>query len=155
MKSYKYDCIYRIREAAYGFCFHESRKSSFTLWSYKSNQIFTRSLTSWNRRTNDAMYKSLTLKTQIAKFIGPTWGPPGSCRPQMGPFLAPWTCYQGMHLIIRIRASAYKHRMNTTESILYRISIILRWLIFYIYKEQWLFVITSRHGHGNRDPMYL
>ena len=22
---------------------------------------------------------------QIAKFMGPTWGPPGSCRPQMGP----------------------------------------------------------------------
>ena len=23
--------------------------------------------------------------SQIARFIGPTWGPPGSCRPQMGP----------------------------------------------------------------------
>ena len=22
--------------------------------------------------------------------MGPTWGPPGSCRPQMGPALAPW-----------------------------------------------------------------
>ena len=29
--------------------------------------------------------------TQIANFMGPTWGPPGSCRPQMGPMLAPWT----------------------------------------------------------------
>ena len=29
--------------------------------------------------------------TQIAKFMGPTWGPPGSCRPQMGPMMAPWT----------------------------------------------------------------
>ena len=29
--------------------------------------------------------------TQIAKFMGPTWGPPGSCRPQTGPMLAPWT----------------------------------------------------------------
>ena len=27
---------------------------------------------------------------QIAKFMGPTWGPPGSCRPQMGPVMAPW-----------------------------------------------------------------
>ena len=26
--------------------------------------------------------------SQIAKFMGPTWGPPGSCRPQMGPMLA-------------------------------------------------------------------
>ena len=23
--------------------------------------------------------------SQRAKFMGPTWGPPGSCRPQMGP----------------------------------------------------------------------
>ena len=29
--------------------------------------------------------------SQIAKFMGPTWGPPGSCRPQMGP----------MNLVIR------------------------------------------------------
>ena len=28
---------------------------------------------------------------QIATFMGPTWGPPVSCRPQMGPMLAPWT----------------------------------------------------------------
>ena len=34
---------------------------------------------------------------QIAKFMGPTWGPPGSCRPQMGPMLAPWTLYQGVY----------------------------------------------------------
>ena len=33
--------------------------------------------------------------TQIAKFMGPTWGPPGSYRPQMGPMLAPWTLVAG------------------------------------------------------------
>ena len=32
---------------------------------------------------------------QITKFMGPTWGPPGSCRPQMGPMLAPWTLLSG------------------------------------------------------------
>ena len=32
--------------------------------------------------------------TQI-EFMGPTWGPPGSCRPQMGPLLAPWTLLSG------------------------------------------------------------
>ena len=32
---------------------------------------------------------------QITKFIGPTWGPPGSCRTQMGPMLAPWTLLSG------------------------------------------------------------
>ena len=39
--------------------------------------------------------------SQIAKFMGPTWDPPGSCRPQLGPMLVPcWPhefCYQGCH----------------------------------------------------------
>ena len=34
--------------------------------------------------------------SQITKFMGPTWGPPGSCRPQMGPMLAPWTLLLGL-----------------------------------------------------------
>ena len=33
--------------------------------------------------------------SQIANIMGPTWGPPGSCRPQMGPMLAPWTLLLG------------------------------------------------------------
>ena len=32
---------------------------------------------------------------QITKFMGPTWGPPGSCRPQMGPCWPHEPCYQG------------------------------------------------------------
>ena len=36
-----------------------------------------------------------SLWTQIAKFMGPTWGPPGSCRPQVGPMLPPWTLLSG------------------------------------------------------------
>ena len=34
-------------------------------------------------------------RTQIAKFMGPTCGPPGSCRPQMGHMLALWTLLSG------------------------------------------------------------
>ena len=34
--------------------------------------------------------------SQIAKFMVPTWGPPGSCRPQLGPMLAPWTLLSGV-----------------------------------------------------------
>ena len=39
--------------------------------------------------------------SQIAKFMGPTWGPPGSCRPQVGPILTPWTLLSGLlHLLV-------------------------------------------------------
>ena len=37
----------------------------------------------------------LSKLSQIAKFMGPTWGRPGSCRPQMGPMMAPWTLLSG------------------------------------------------------------
>ena len=36
-----------------------------------------------------------SMMPQIAKFTWPTWGPPGSCRTQMGPMLAPWTLLSG------------------------------------------------------------
>ena len=36
--------------------------------------------------------------TQIAKFMWPTWGPPGSCRPQVRPTLAQWTLLWGKAL---------------------------------------------------------
>ena len=32
---------------------------------------------------------------RIAKFMGPTWGPHGYCRPQMDAMLAPWTSLSG------------------------------------------------------------
>ena len=34
-------------------------------------------------------HKNGTIPPQIARFMGPTWGPPGSCRPQMGPHVGP------------------------------------------------------------------
>ena len=38
----------------------------------------------------------LLVPFQIAKFRRPTWGPSGSCRPQMGPMLAPWISLSGL-----------------------------------------------------------
>ena len=38
--------------------------------------------------------------SQIARFMGPTWGPSGSCRTQMGPMLAPWTLLSGVYFIM-------------------------------------------------------
>ena len=35
--------------------------------------------------------------------MGPTWGPPGSCRPQMGSMLAPWILLSGILCTILYR----------------------------------------------------
>ena len=36
------------------------------------------------------------LTSLIARFMGPTWGPSGADRTQVGPMLAPWTLLSGM-----------------------------------------------------------
>ena len=51
-----------------------------------------------NNQNNIIYWISLSyfvVSPQIARFMGPTWGPPGSCRPQMGLMLAPWTLLSG------------------------------------------------------------
>ena len=50
--------------------------------------------------------------SQIAKFMGPTWGPPGSCRPQMGPMLAPLTLLSGL-----LHLQAQQHTCQDTLDI--------------------------------------
>ena len=49
---------------------------------------------------NSLLYCRSSLSPQIARFTRPIWGPPGSCRPQMGPILAPWTLLSGAQSII-------------------------------------------------------
>ena len=46
--------------------------------------------------SNDIWQLHILLISQTARFMGPTWGPSGSCRPQMGLVLAPWTLLSGM-----------------------------------------------------------
>ena len=43
----------------------------------------------------------VVIYTLIAKFMRPTWGPPGSCRPQMCPMLTPWTLLSGTFIYIK------------------------------------------------------
>ena len=49
-------------------------------------------------------WPNLQLCTQMARFMGPTWGPPGADRTQVGPMLAPciflsgYVCFQPSHL---------------------------------------------------------
>ena len=50
---------------------------------------------------------------QITKFMGPTWGPPGSCRPQMGPMLAPWTLLSGsVRDLVSMGMSSHNNKNN-------------------------------------------
>ena len=39
---------------------------------------------------------AIFIMSQIARFMGPTWGPSGAGRTQVGPMLAPWTLLSGV-----------------------------------------------------------
>ena len=53
--------------------------------------------------------------SQIAKSMGPTRGPPGFCRSQMGPMLAPWTMLSGYwHVTEHIVYRYIANREDTT-----------------------------------------
>ena len=49
----------------------------------------------WINGSIGCMAMSVTWTTLIAKFMGPTWGPSGADRTQVGPMLAPWTLLSG------------------------------------------------------------
>ena len=72
-----------------------------------------------NHPTNGRRYYKYA---QIAKFMGPTWGPPGSCRPQMGPILSTWTLLSGCifigfsHWLKEVRKWALIHPSQATFS---------------------------------------
>ena len=82
----------------------------------------------------------IQLTPQIAKFMEPTWGPPGFCRPQMGPMLAPRTLLSGtlmpqLHLPycgLLFLTNVYKCNVNVLQNIhepfsyrIHKISIIM------------------------------
>ena len=44
-----------------------------------------------------ARFKNVIVESAlIARFMGPTWGPSGADRTQVGPMLAPWTLLSGL-----------------------------------------------------------
>ena len=51
--------------------------------------------------------------------MGPKWGPSGSCRPQMGPMLAPWTLLSGSALLALCEWTGGFHsqKASNTESV--------------------------------------
>ena len=58
-------------------------------------------------------------QTLIARFMGPTWDPPGSCRPQIGPMLAPWSLLSGDALLANFIIFHFTEVKNPCWSLLW------------------------------------
>ena len=67
-----------------------------------------------NQHGRDSLWWSITaMTTLIARFMGPTWGPSGAIRTQVGPMLAPWTLLSG-----KVEYTWRHHQMKTFSSLL-------------------------------------
>ena len=53
--------------------------------------------------------KSCQQNSLIARFMGPTWGPPWSSRPKMGPMLALWTLLSGIPWLSKLVCHLISH----------------------------------------------
>ena len=70
------------------------RKQLWSIWRYDMHMLCSTPGNSISLIRYHAIFSigtDLPPISQIARFMGPTWCPPGSCRPQMGRMLAPWT----------------------------------------------------------------
>ena len=87
--------------------FADTRKATWRLWWYYTIIVFTRGnplrqagwciwCLSW---VKCLIYVLFGNPSQIARFMGPTWGPPGAERTQVDPMLAPWTLLSGMSFL--------------------------------------------------------
>ena len=69
------------------------------------------------QHTMDTRYVMMPYK--IARFMGPTWGPPRSCRPQMGPMLAPCTLLSGIPFSIIMAGTQHWINFEVTKDASY------------------------------------
>ena len=88
---------------------------------------------------------------QIAKFMGPTWGPPQSCRPQMGSILAPWTLLSGTHYTTNEIALFLKASDFQNNWVWYIRSLSFSFSICFVKKYTKFSKITFSHEKSSRE----
>ena len=88
---------------------------------------------------------------QIARFMGPTWGPPGSCRPQMGPCLPHEPCYQGLDAVVMTTSEA-----TSFDKVVIMTTLRFPWVLLSITEinTRW-FSNDFPLGHSGPTPLHL
>ena len=96
-----------------------------------TRQLVWRSSTrTFHPRMPEPHMRSSDLTTSlIARFMGPTWGPSGADRTQVGPMLAPWTLLSGMTLwqiVVPTMATRWQGPCRWMEPLFNKVKILLR-----------------------------
>ena len=105
-----------------------------------------------------------TTNTLIARFMGPTWGPSGADRTQVGPMLAPWTLLSGYYhyyLLTLLYYYIYLYPMLRADSCFWLVNNREIWsCISRLTSSAWDIKTKERHwwrqnGDSDRRPLSL
>ena len=87
------------KDCKYSVCYYAFGNLGISQYIKLSHNTLLHTELPLNMSTNHRPDAELTYNTQyllqIARFMGPTWGPSGANRTQVGPMLAPWTSLSG------------------------------------------------------------
>ena len=73
-----------------------------------SDLVLRPSRGAWVKLSHRAWNQNNWINSLIARFMGPTWGPSGADRTQVGPILAPWTLLSGSRFAFQQRYNGMK-----------------------------------------------
>ena len=95
----------------------ETHKANLTIsaFSLSHNKIKAKEITHRFRPKLTLHARMNPVASQIATLMGPTWGPSGSCRPQVGPMMAPWTLLSGLLLCLTHTLQLFGHHIKTRD----------------------------------------
>ena len=99
----------------------------YSIWSLSRLLIIWLCKWSWYWPSSPGIFWFVHMEAwiaQIARFMGPIWGPPGSCRPQLGPMWASLSLLSGY-----ITISWYPlHTVSCVSLIIHNIFLNFRWV---------------------------
>ena len=85
----------------------------------------------WPLRMN---LEEISIQTLIARFMGPTWGPSGADRTQVGPMLAPWILLSGKIFSCQIRDYPCKDIRQSHECLIFEMRFSIHGKMVFILK---------------------
>ena len=109
------------------------------------------------RLRNAPTYAHFPALSLIIRFVGPTWGPSGADRTQVGPMLAPWTLLSGVfndvcviRLIVRPPSTADKDTQTAMRQLVrfvkaMQLYLITRYVSLYAVQSQCWIYISARY----------
>ena len=94
-----FDSTFQLRSTWLGYLIRwrlaTLQRSPFFSWSQSGGSVLMKTC-DWSPGSQRNLRNTCLILSQIARFMGPTWGPPGTDRTQVGPMLAPWSLLSGV-----------------------------------------------------------